>query len=230
MAKAKPRVTQREIGKLSGPLQSMLQNVQVRSDGHPLALIPESGVLSSDTVRFGLDLSSAPVPQRRYAADICTVTFANNEAKLIFAQCCILGLALDSALVIRMSSHAIVMFAESLRGIRNPSVEELAQRLNIAPESLTSITSKPAQTANMVANICSVAVSGHEACLDFYHASAFASKKAETTNALEVEAIVRVDMRTSLFLPLISRTLELEAEIAAANNKIGEQDERFQGF
>jgi hypothetical protein len=219
MAKAKPRTVQREIGHVSGPLQGMLSKAHLRSEGHPLELIRESGVLSSDTARLGLDLSTAPVPQRRYAADICAVTFTKNEAKIIFAQCCLMGESLDSALVIRMSPHAIKMLAESLRGIDDPSVQALAETMGIVTEELSKITSKPTQTANMVANICSVAVSGHETCLDFYHASAFAAKKSESTGALEVESVVRVDLRTALFLPLIARIFELDQEIGTLTNR-----------
>lgn len=181
-----------------------------RSEGLPVPLlrIPETD--ANHQAHFGIELSKAPVPQRRYAAEICTLRFDGLEARFIFGQRCLIGDTLDSALVIRMSPKALKEFADSLDGM---SISTIPHELQLASESLTEITSRPQQMANVVANLVSVGVADQETCLDFYHASAFAIGKAHKETKLEVEPVVRVDIRTSLFIALVSKLNEISTEI-----------------
>lgn len=178
-----------------------------------MPLVRQETVASAGVHSYGINMAKAPVPQRRYAAELCTVSFGKNEAKFIFAQTGLGDDSLDSALVIRMSPVALTQFAQSLHDMTSPTIAEICNLTNIVPEEISEIKSKPQQMANMVANICSVAVAGHETCLDFYHASAFATKKSESTDELEVEPVVRVDLRTALFVPLIACIFSIESEI-----------------
>jgi hypothetical protein len=124
--------------------------------------------------------------------------------RLIFGQNSLGGGPLDTALVIRMSPMAGRQFAESTDQMENPGLNAIAENVGITAESLVQITVRPHQTANMVANFVAAAVSGYETCLDFYHASAFAMRNVAHQNSLELEPVVRVDMRTSIFMSLVS--------------------------
>jgi hypothetical protein len=175
-----------------------------RSEGHPLPLT-EVRTSSEHTgyVTFGVDIGAAPVPQRRYACELCTVKAQNGDVRLIFAQRSLGPDAFESALVVRMNPHAARQFLKSLDLINSPSIATIAEQMKIAKVPLTEITQRPHQMANVVANLASVAVSGYETCIDFVHASPFAMRAASTSKELAVEPVVRVDIPTALFMSLI---------------------------
>lgn len=101
---------------------------------------------------------------------------------------------------------------------------ELKTQLKLPDDPLVTINTKPHHMANAIANICSVAVAGYETCLDFYHASAFAMRKAQSQTALDVEPVVRVDMRTSLFVSFVVSVNDIATQIQLKN---GENHERI---
>jgi hypothetical protein len=208
MAKAKVRQQQHHAAP-SSLMSALVGSAHLRKDGHPLPLVRTTGGADTETEVFGIDMSSAPIPQRRYAAEQCSVRFANNEVRIIFGQLDFSGDSFETALLIRMSPKALKQFADSLHGMSDPSPLQVCTILKVEPETLCSIKSAK-QIVNMAANICSVAVSGHESCMDFYHTSAFASLKSRTTHQLEVEPVVRVDLRTSLLVPLIAGIFDVE--------------------
>jgi hypothetical protein len=194
----------------SSRLQSMLGSATGtvdRSEGHsvPVQRFTQAGLQR----RWGIDVSKAPVPQRRYAAEICDIVRNDLEVRIIFGQRSLFGDDLDTALVIRMTPKATVEFIESMHEM---DIASMKGELNLPVENLTPITSKPLQTANVVSNLVSVGVADHETCLDFYHASAFALGKATKQSHLEIEPVVRVDLRTSLFVPLVSRLSKIVTE------------------
>lgn len=199
----------------------MVQNLMAKSipgarrEGHAVPMNFLSNK-SGGVAEYGLDLSDAPVPSRRYAADLCAIRTSYGEMRVVFAQFGFDEQDIESALVIRMSRTAVRQFAESLISIM-PGAAETPE------EALSEIEKKPSQTASMVANICSVAVAGQEACLDFYHASAFAMRKVELgSSAMELESVVRVDMRSPLFMAFAHRTIEIAKQI-----KMEDSDERI---
>lgn len=185
----------------SSRIQTMIASSTVdRTDGHAVPVLRASPSDSAHQGRWGIDVSKAPVPQRRYAAELCAIVHDKFEARLIFGQRCLVGEELESALVVRMTLKALREFSESLLVM---NIESMQADLQLPDEELTTITSHPNQTASMVANLVSVAIADHETCLDFYHASAFAIAKIQKQHKLEVEPIVRVDIRTSLFIPFV---------------------------
>jgi hypothetical protein len=215
MRKQKVTSEQRQVAQPNRLVQGMMASLG-RKDGHPLPLRRVNDAASVGGVEmYGLDLSSAPIPQRRYAAELCSVLFEKNEAKLIFAQPQFGSDVLESALVIRMSPVAVTQLAESIHAISSPTLAEICERVDIEPEEISIFTSHPKNVANAVANICSIAISGHETCMDFYHASAFAAKKSESSDELEVDPVVRVDIRTALLVPLIQCIFDIETKILA---------------
>jgi hypothetical protein len=207
MAKTKPQTISVPKVHASSLIQGLVApKTSARREGHaiPLQRLSESAGANGTTVTLGLDIASAPVPQRRYACEVCSVDFDGHELRLIFGQNSLGGGPLDTALVIRMSPMAGRQFAESTDQMENPGLNAIAENVGITAESLVQITVRPHQTANMVANFVAAAVSGYETCLDFYHASAFAMRNVAHQNSLELEPVVRVDMRTSIFMSLVS--------------------------
>ena len=161
----------------------------------------------------GLNLSSAPVPDRRYVADLATVLY-QRELKLIFAQetISLTSPALRSMLVVHIAPNAARQFLQSLESMDSPSLDELAKRSGIEPEPLSEITNEPEQTVAFAANMVAAAVGGREACLDFYHASVFAMVNISKASKVPIDPVVRVDLRTSLLLSLRDALRELQKD------------------
>lgn len=166
----------------------------------------------------GLDVSKAPVPSRRYAAEACAVDSDGRDMRIVFVQSAVFGDEIETALVVRMNPTAVVQYAESVTSMKSPNLTEIAEIMKVVPEPLLEIKSRPHQTVKVVANLVSMAVAGHETCIDFYHASAFAVRKSEGQNKIEVEPVVRVDMSTSLFLSLNDRMQEIASQLAISYN------------
>lgn len=165
---------------------------------------------TGETITMGLDIRHAPVPQRRYATDICSLEFDGSDVKIVFAQKCLFGDGIESALLVSINPSAAKQFVESLQTIKNPSVEEIMERVGIEPILLSKLSQAPKQMVSVVANFGAVAVAGWESCIDFYHASPFAIRNIdETKNQLDLESVVRVDIRTALFATLTKELVSL---------------------
>jgi hypothetical protein len=186
----------------SALVRTLVSGRNHRSEGHAVALHRVSE--DAATVTFGLDMSMAPVPQRRYAADLAALKYDGQDIKFIFGQSSLVGGAWDSALVIRMNPVSAKQLFESVDQMGNPSLAQIAEISGFTAEFLSEIRDEPRQTANMVANFAGIGVSGHETCIDLYHASAFAMRNLHESGALEVEPVVRVDIRTSIFMSIVS--------------------------
>lgn len=181
-----------------------------RAEGHAVSILQHGDAAKGE---FGLDIAKAPVPQRRYAADECSVVFDGREARLIFAQRCLIGGEFDSALVVRFNPLAITQFAHSMDTMNDPNLDTIVGLLAYPAEELSVFTVKPLHMANVFANLVAVAIASHETCLDFYHASAFAIHKSASHTTLEVEPVVRVDMRTTLFAAMMRKIQEIATQI-----------------
>jgi hypothetical protein len=215
---SKPKVTSAPAAKK--PVSGLMQGLMAKSDGQksarregypvPMNLLSDN---NKGTAEFGLDITKAPVPTRRYAADFCSVREDKGELRIIFGQYGFDESDIQSALIIRMSATAVRQFANSLSEM-GTDLSDLTGPLNIIEEALSDNVPKPNQMANMMANICSVAVAGQEACLDFYHMSAFAIRKVEGgSSEMEVEPVVRVDMRSSLFVAFARRAIQIAKKV-----------------
>lgn len=204
----KPKVSSRQVVKQpASPLLQSIMSSKERSEGHPIP-IKTVGVTESGDTKYSIDVAGAAMPQRRYAAEMCSMTFNDFDAKIVFAQSCLVPDGLDSALVIRMSPQALIDLADTFTGF-SKQIAALKAQLDFKEDPLVVIDKRPHNMATAVANICSVAIAGHETCLDFYHASAFAMGKSRSNSSLEIEPVVRVDMRTSQFASLLDKVNEV---------------------
>jgi len=104
-----------------------------------------------------------------------------------------------------MNPQAAVQMVKSIEAMKSPSLAEIADAMKIEAMPLAPINSRPRQMAMAVANIGATAISGYDTCFDFYRASPFAMREVPVTNHLEVEPVMRVDIRTGQFLSLVEQ-------------------------
>ncbi len=189
-------------------------------EGATVDVTPSSAVKPDGKTVFSvnIDLANVPVPDRRYVSDLVCVLQkpGNSGIKLVFGQQKLSGSGFRSLVIIDMSTAAVRHFNSSMSTMKNPSLEEIAERTGLEPEPLADVTDEPEQTVAFASNVVLAAVSGMEACLDFYHVSSFSIASAQTTRKVGVDPVVRVDIRTALLLSLVEKLHEFESALPAA--------------
>lgn len=185
-----------------------------RSEGHLIEL--SHSLVGSHGVEIAFDIAKAPVPPRRYVAEVCSVGIKDRHLRLVFGQRT-LGddEHLDSALVIRLSPHAAHHFVNMVDGMNRPGLEGIVAIVGVRAEPLLENLTRPTQMAHLEANMAALGVSGFESCLDFYHISPFVMKNIENKKQVGIEPVVRVTLSTGMLLSLISRSRELVVELPA---------------
>lgn len=159
--------------------------------------------------QLGVDLSRATVPDRKYAADTCAVSYAKQTVRIIFGQERFDTGELRSAVAVKMSPRGVVQFLASIETAMPEDVIKAISNDGVEAQNLVSADLEPKQIAVvLVANMAIAAASSSEACVDFYQASPFAmgvamQSTSNSTAPLAVEAVVRVDLSTGLLLGLI---------------------------
>ncbi len=163
----------------------------------------------STGLELNLDLGLAPVPERRYVADVAGVTYEDDVLQMFFGQKKVAkSPALRSLIVVQMTSTATIQFIKTLVGFE-PGFRKWLSENGVARQ-LTSIEEEPEQTVTLFANMIGLAFAGREACLDFYHASPFSLHQVQQNKKMAVEPIVRVILASRLLLPIIDKLHELE--------------------
>lgn len=154
--------------------------------------------------QLAINASNAPVPDRRYVADGFGVIADDQSAKLLFGQRLIGSkTGLRSLLVIHMSPRAVRQFLNSVDNVRNPTFEEIAEKLSITPQGQMKIDEEPEQTVALSANFALCAVSGEEATIDLYQASPFSVLAVIESQKMALDPVVRVDLPSAVFMGLI---------------------------
>lgn len=168
--------------------------------------------------QLGVNLSQTVVPDRKYAADTCAVSYANQVVRIIFGQERFNDHGLRSAVVVKMSPRAVVQLLAMIDSSMPAGiVEALCSTEGVEVQKLASSTLEPAQaTVVLAANLALPALSGMEACIDFYQASPFALGVAmQSADKLAVEAVVRVDLSTGLLLGLIQELKQVRTQFGS---------------
>jgi len=167
------------------------------------------GVSGITEISLGFDLNKAPAPTRRYFADVASIEQTKSWIKVSFAQRRIGG-GFRSMVALQLTNAATKVFLTSVQQL-SPSIETIAQQANIEPEPMSVIDAEPVQVIEAVANFFAAAMAGEEACIDFYHASAFAMRSVVTDRKLGVEPVVRIDLRFGMLLGVVNKLRELAA-------------------
>jgi len=163
----------------------------------------------STGLELGIDLSLAPVPERRYVADVAGLTYEDDVLQMFFGQRKITKAGtLRSLIVIQMTSTASRQFIKTLVGFE-PGFRKWLNENGIGRQ-LTSIEEEPEQTVTLFANMIGLAFAGREACLDYYHASPFSLHQVQQNKKMAVEPVVRVILASGLLLPMIDKLHDFE--------------------
>jgi hypothetical protein len=160
---------------------------------------------SGETVSsVGITLATAPVPERRYVADVCYVKHDSVGVKIIFGQQKLIQGLLRSAIVIKMSRRGVSQLLSSVDEISNPSYAEIAERERFTPISVQEPESEPEQVITLAANLAISAMSGEETSMDFLQMSPFAmAVLAKGAHQAPIDPVVRVDLHSEVFLGLL---------------------------
>jgi hypothetical protein len=154
---------------------------------------------------FNIDLSHAPVPDRRYVADMVAVADGPEFVRLFFGQIKVGSKELRSLLDVHMSLTAIGFFI----GAVGAAAEEHQVKSGVVPGELSRMDKEPDQTVGLAANLVAVSLIGTEACVDFYLASAFAMGAVAQGGKMLADPVVRITMPSSLVLALIKRLQQI---------------------
>lgn len=161
---------------------------------------------------MSVDLSNAPVPDRKYLAETCAVSYQRSSVKFLFGQQRIGKTELRSLLVIHVSPKSAARFVASLSEM-DPTLEDIAARIGVAPGNGAPITEEPPQTVALAAGMVLFAVSDEEACMDFFQASPFSMGAAPHSKQLSLDPVVRVDLPTSLMLSFVSELNKIAPQL-----------------
>jgi len=157
-----------------------------------------------------IKVADAPVPERKYVADVCGIEYVPGTVKMLFGQKRIGGDDLRSLLVIHMSHSGATRFLTATEQLTPTTLEVMAKQAGISTEASMPIKHEPSQTIAMAAGVVMLAASPEDTTMDFYQASSFALQ-AMRSGSISLDPVVRIDIRTSLLLGLISELRKFSA-------------------
>ncbi len=133
-----------------------------------------------------LSLDNAPLPARRYAADVGGLDYHKGTVRWVFGQTDLSGSHLRTLLVIRMypeRARQLVLIGSDFQN----SLTEFVRRNGIELPELLSIENieEPPVVVPVDANLSSISHSGREAELCFYHLSAYAVRRFQLNDTLK---------------------------------------------
>ena len=167
---------------------------------------------------FTLNLNTAPVPDRRYVADIASVSASEHRLSLIFGQSKVVGTGTRSLLVIEVATT----FAAQIVNMIQELIENLRKYVkqhDVPALQLVDIKEEPSQTVSLAGNVVAAGYASRDACLDFYYVSPFAIQQAEAGGDFVAEPVVRVSLPTSLLLSICERLDEMKATFPSEHFK-----------
>ena len=168
-----------------------------------LHVLPSKGVSGGSSAVMRASFANVPVPSKRYSSDMGAVSYSRETFKILFGQEKLNSESeLRTLLIVKMTPGAVARFLKSVEEA-DPKFEALAKQAGLEPESMNTFAGEPKETVAFDANFVLAAFSGREACLDFYHSSAFSVSSSIHTKKLALDPVVRVDLRSTLLLGLI---------------------------
>lgn len=197
------------------PLHQLAAVPKIRPGDGPVVDVVFHSVASVNglTVQsMGIDAGSAPVPDRKYLADVCDIRHDNGVIRLLFGQQRIGKSELRSLLVIQMSPLAIVRFLSTLDQL-DPPIDEVAKTAGWVSSGGFAVTEEPAQTIALAASMVMIAIADDSACLDFFQLSPFALAAAAHTKKLAMDPVVRVDIGAGLMLFMLKELRKIATNL-----------------
>jgi hypothetical protein len=164
--------------------------------------VPRSNVSDKGKVAAQINLATVPVPHRRYSADVAAVNYWKETVQLLFAQKKLSGDDLRSLVIVKMNADWAKRFLDSIADAEVP-FDKYATTNNIANDAMVVVEEEPKDTVAFDANFTLAAISGRQACLDFYYSSPFAFSASQGAKKLAVDPVLRVDLRAGLLMGVI---------------------------
>ena len=183
------------------------------------------GVSGVTNISLTVDLGSAPVPERRYVADVGTVILAHEGARLVFGQSKVSGSGLRSLIVVHMSAYGAHQFLRSTPDMLK-TAKKFMQQNQLTVGSLTEIGEEPNQTVALAANLIAASYSGTEACMDFYHASPFVVMQVKAGGEFAADPVVRVSLPMVLLYAICEKLETMKAQLLSPENEQAPENEQ----
>jgi hypothetical protein len=145
---------------------------------------------------MAVDMGDAPVPERRYVADIASVSYRDGTVYLVFGQRKLVGRGLRTMVVLTMSSLGVLNFLKACEGIPSEVLNKfVSPNLMLKTDELEE---EPSQVVDLAANIIVAGFSGREACFDFYFVSPYVLGQLAQGGKFAVDPVVRVILQSGL--------------------------------
>lgn len=173
------------------------------------------GVSGVTAISLNVDLTTAPVPDRRYVADVASLIRSGDQNHLVFGQSKIVGKGLRSLIAINLSAAAVRNFVLTLSSFMETGRKYVADNKLSKSGFVDGIEEEPTQTVAMVSNLIAASFSGREACADFYYASPFAFQKVKAGGNFAADPVVRVSLPTGLLFAICEKLISISAELPA---------------
>jgi hypothetical protein len=143
-----------------------------------------------------VDMGDAPVPERRYVADIASVSYRDGTVYLVFGQRKLVGRGLRTMVVLTMSSLGVLNFLKACEGIPSEVLNKfVSPNLVLKPDDFEE---EPSQVVDLAANLIVAGFSGREACFDFYFVSPYVLGQLAQGGKFAVDPVVRVILQSGL--------------------------------
>lgn len=168
------------------------------------------------------NISTVPVPDRRYSADTCSVISKSDTIMILFGQQKVTTADLRNLLVVKMSPESAAQMVLMADEISSPSLKEVAKSQGIDCEQSLAPVEEPANTVCLNASLALLAIHKRESCVDFMQISPFAMHASRTSQQLAIDAVVRVDIRSSLMLGLIESLRNSTKDICVDSDLVKE--------
>jgi hypothetical protein len=164
------------------------------------------------TTKLSVRADGAPAPDRRYVADIFAVHPTIGGYRFLFSQVKLGGKALRSLVIITMGNEPVRRFLGALKSMSAPPLEEIVRAQGLEPEVAATIDDEPEQTISLNSNVVTTAVSSGDAAMDFYQVSPFAFHAMNNGGKLQINGVVRVEVRVSQLLGMMNTLADLGAQ------------------
>jgi hypothetical protein len=184
---------------------------QRAGEGYPVSVQITDGENGRKVLQA--DLNQVPAPSKQYVAELASVAYEKETVLLYFAQEMLGGAGLRNLLVVHMAPLSAVRFLNVVEDIRKPSIQEVADKIGIQPAQLTEINVEPKDTVALSVTAGMAGLSGRDGCIDFFSASPFSIGLAQRAQKLSLDPVVRVYLRASLLVALVSKMRTIVDEI-----------------
>lgn len=157
---------------------------------------------TADGYGVQLDLSNAPVPERRFSADGGWVVPGTDIIRIVFAQYKGVGPEVEHYVVLRVSFDGVRMFVQSMKSVSETG-HAFLEKIGNPPSPEIDRKSISAQSFTLDANIIIAGYSGREACMDLYYSSPQVKVALRRGgNEYRAEPVARVMLTTRLLLDI----------------------------